>query len=68
MIDYVIKCGTPAGTTEKVTVSGYFNALETAQKMAAQNNHCAIIYTYSCDGLKVKNTITPDGRRIKNNG
>lgn len=66
MIRYTIRCGTPTGQTETRSVDGYFAALDAAKEMAARNKHCAIIYIMGQDGLKIKNTIAPDGRRIKN--
>lgn len=66
MVDYLVKCHKQDGTTENQRANGYFDALETAKKMAAKFQHCAVIYVNTPDGFKVKNTVTPDGRRIKN--
>lgn len=66
MVDYLIKCHKQDGTTENRRANGYFSALETAKTMASQYQHCAVIYVDTPNGFKVKNTIAPDGRRIKN--
>lgn len=66
MVEHLIKCHKPDGTTESQRANGYFNALETAKKLAARYQHCAVIYVDTPDGFKVKNTVSPDGRRIKN--
>lgn len=66
MVEHLIKCHKPDGTTESQRANGYFNALEVAKKLAARYQHCAVIYVDTADGFKVKNTVSPDGRRIKN--
>lgn len=66
MVEHLIKCHKPDGSTESQRANGYFNALEVAKKLAARYQHCAVIYVDTPDGFKVKNTISPEGRRIKN--
>ena len=66
MVEHMIKCHRPDGTTDSQRANGYFNALSKAKEMAARYQHCAVIYVDTADGFKVKNTIAPDGRRIKN--
>lgn len=65
-VQYKIRCTAPDGKVDTYMANGYLKAKEEARKMAARCKSCAVIYVITPDGWKLKNTINPEGRLIKN--
>lgn len=63
---YKVRVGTDSGEVVTIMARGYLEAYSKAQELAAKNQRCALVYVDTPDGWKVKNTVAPDGRRIKN--
>ena len=65
-VQYKVRCVDQQGNPVVEFANGYLEGLERARKAAARCNNCALLYVTTSDGWKMKNTIHPDGRLIRN--
>lgn len=64
---YKIRYTNPeTGKADTYLANGYLKAKKEAKRLAAQCKSCALIYVDTPDGWKLKNTVNPEGRLIKN--
>lgn len=65
-VQYKIRCTDQQGNPVVEFANGYLEGKQMAKNVAARCNNCARLYVTTPDGWKLKNTINPEGRLIKN--
>lgn len=65
-VQYKVRCTDQHGNPVTEYANGYLEGKERAKMVAARCNNCALLYVTTADGWKLKNTVSPEGRLIKN--
>lgn len=65
-VQYKIRCVDQTGKPVVEFANGYLEGKQRAKNVAARCNNCALLYVTTADGWKLKNTVNPEGRLIKN--